>query len=62
MEVVNTPLGTNIVGSRWTYQLKRNASGTITHYKVCLVTQGFTQATRVDYSETFAPVVKSTSN
>jgi len=28
-EVGDAPLGTNIVGSRWTYWLKCNASGTI---------------------------------
>ena len=61
-EVVDTPPGTNIVGSRWTYWLKHNVNGEITHYKACLVAQGFTQATGVDYSETFAPIAKFTSN
>ena len=61
-EVIDAPPGTNIVGSRWTYRLKRNANREIARYQAHLVAQGFTQATRIDYSETFAPVAKFTSN
>ena len=61
-EEVDAPPGINIVGSRWTYWLKSNANGNITCYKVHLVSQLFTQATRVDYSETFTLVAKFTSN
>ena len=61
-ELVDAPLGINIVGSRWTYQLKHNTSGAITCYKAHLVAQGFTQATGIDYDATFTPVVKFTSN
>src|SRR5882724_12891588 len=54
-ELVNTPLGVNIMGSRWTYWLKHDASGAITHYKAHLVAQGFTQAAGIDYDATFTP-------
>ena len=61
-ELVNTPLGINIVGSRWTYWLKCDTSRAITCYKACLVAQGFTQAAGINYDATFAPVAKFTSN
>jgi hypothetical protein len=38
---------------------KFHADGTFDRYKVCLVLRGFTQRRRVDYDETFSPVVKS---
>jgi len=61
-ELVDAPPGVNIVRSRWTYQLKRDASGTFTRYKARLVVQGFTQAAGLDYDATFAPVAKFASN
>jgi len=61
-ELVDAPPGTNIVGSRWTYQLKCNTNGNIIRYKAHLVMQGFTQAAGVDYDATFAPVVRFKSN
>jgi len=59
--IMDAPPDTNIVGSRWTYSLKRDASGAITHYNARLIAQGFTQTLRVDYNDTFVPVAKFTS-
>jgi len=61
-ELVDAPLGVNIMGSRWTYQLKHNANGDIVHYKAHLVAQGFTQATGINYDTTFTPVARLESN
>jgi len=61
-QLVNPLTNANIVGSRWTYRLKRDVNGTIVRYKARLVAQGFTQAPGVDYQETFALVAKLTSN
>jgi len=61
-ELVDTPAVANIVSSRWMYFLKCNASGKSICYKGCLVVQGFTQATGINYDVTFAPVEKFISN
>ena len=59
--VVDAPAGTNIIGSRWMYWLKRDAQGAIARYKARLIAQGFTQAHGIDYNKTFAPVAKFAS-
>ena len=51
----------NIIGCRFVLQKKRGASGEVTRFKARLVAQGFSQREGIDFSETFAPVVKSTS-
>ena len=51
----------NVVGCHFILQKKCGADGNITHFKAHLITQGFSQQEGIDYSETFAPVVKSAS-
>ena len=60
-EMVIPPKGVNIVGSKWTYCLKKNDKSTIIHPKSYLVAQGFTQTFGVNYDETYAPIVRMTS-
>ena len=43
---------------KWVYQIKRDHEGKITHYKGRLVAKGFTQIPRIDFTETFAPVMR----
>ena len=35
--LVPTSLSMNVIGCRWVYKIKRNADGTIEHYKVVVV-------------------------
>ena len=42
-------------------QIKYKADGTVEHYKARLVAKGFAQKLHLDYTETFAPVVKFAS-
>jgi hypothetical protein len=60
-ELVEPPIGANIVGCRWVYALKRDAAGNIVRYKARLVAQRFSQIPGVDYFDTYAPVAKMAS-
>jgi len=52
------PPGVNIVGSKWVFKAKKDASGNVVRYKAQLVAQGFSQVPGVDYFDTYAPVAK----
>ena len=60
-EMVIPPEGVNIVGSKWTYCLKKNNKNTIICPKSRLVVQGFTKTFGVNYYETYTPVIRMTS-
>ena len=57
-ELVLRPAEGNVVRCKWVYKLKRDEKGQVSRYKARLVAQGFTQVPRVDYVDTFTPVVK----
>lgn len=56
--LVELPPNKKIIGCKWVFTVKYNASGTVERYKARLVAKGFTQTYRIDYTETFAPVAK----
>jgi hypothetical protein len=58
-ELVPRPQCFNIVTGKWVFTHKLRADGTLDRYKVRWVLRGFTQRPRVDYDESFSPVVKS---
>jgi Reverse transcriptase (RNA-dependent DNA polymerase) len=55
--VIIIPKNVNRVGYKWVFAIKRNEKNEIVRYKARLVVQGFTQISRVDYKETYSPVV-----
>jgi hypothetical protein len=57
-DLVLRPPDTNVVTGKWIWTHKRRADGTLERYKARWVLRGFTQRPRVDYDETFSPVVK----
>ena len=60
-KLVNAPEGTNIVGLKWVFHAKKDASGNIAWYKARLVAQGFSQVPGVDYFDIFVPVAHLSS-
>ena len=60
-ELVDAPEGVNIVGSKWVFRAKKDATGNFVRYKARLVAQGFSQVPGVDYFDTFAPVARLAS-
>jgi hypothetical protein len=55
---VPRPHGANVVTEKWIFKRKLHADGSLERYKACYVLWGFTQRPRVNYDETFSPVVK----
>lgn len=59
--MVSLPRNKKSIGCRWVYRIKHKTDGSIDKYKARSVAKGFTQTQRVDYYETFSPVVKLTT-
>lgn len=56
-ELVDLPKEGTIVECKWVYKIKCNSESEIS-YRARLVARGFTQKEGIDYTETFAPVVR----
>ena len=67
MEKVNAwipivpPPDANVIPSRYVFRRKRNEMGNIVRYKARLVVKGFKQQFGVDYMDTFAPTIRSST-
>jgi hypothetical protein len=45
------------VGYKWVFVRKRDENNVVVRYKARLVAQGFTHKSRIDYDETYSPVM-----
>ena len=56
--LVDRPFDKKVIGVRWVYKTKLNGDGSVNKLKARLVVKGYAQQFGVDFSETFAPVVR----
>ena len=59
--LVALPAGRQAIGCKWVFKIKRHADGSVDRYKARLVAKGYSQLYGIDFTETFAPVVRFSS-
>ncbi|XP_071683221.1 uncharacterized mitochondrial protein AtMg00810-like [Lolium perenne] len=57
-ELVPRPPRANVITGKWVFKHKLGSDGTLERYKARWVVRGFRQRAGVDFTDTFAPVVK----
>jgi len=57
-DIVSKPIGRNIVRSKWVFNTKKNADGTLERFRARAIAQGFSQAPGFDFEDTFAPFIQ----
>lgn len=58
-QLVPPPRNVNIISGKWVFRHKHRPDGTLERYKARWVVSGFRQRAGVDFTDTFAPIVKS---
>ncbi|XP_020159206.1 uncharacterized mitochondrial protein AtMg00820-like [Aegilops tauschii subsp. strangulata] len=57
-QLVPRPRHANVITGKWVFKQKLRPDGTLDRYKARWVVRGFRQRAGVDFTDTFAPVVK----
>ena len=52
------PPGAHVISGKWIFKNKYNADGSLERHKARWVVRGFSQRPRLDFDQTFSPVVK----
>jgi hypothetical protein len=56
--LIPCPPHANVITGKWVFKHKLHSDGTLEHYKARWVVRGFRQRAGVDFTDTFAPVIK----
>jgi hypothetical protein len=56
--LVKLPTNQKVIGLKWVYKLKRDASGKVIKHKARLVAKGYVQQKGIDFEDAFAPVAR----
>lgn len=59
--LVDLPADKKPIQCKWIFKIKKDSDGKVIKYKARLVAKGFTQVRGTDYSETYSPVVRSST-
>ncbi|GKC20651.1 retrovirus-related pol polyprotein from transposon TNT 1-94, partial [Tanacetum coccineum] len=57
-EIVERPVGMNIIGVKWLWKNKTDAANKTIRYKSRLIAKGYRQEEGIDFKESFAPVAR----
>ncbi|CAM9798923.1 unnamed protein product, partial [Heterosigma akashiwo] len=59
--LTDLPPGANVIGTRWVLSKKFDADGLLVKHKARLLAQGCSQKYRVDFTQTYTPLVNAAS-
>jgi len=57
-DLVDLPSGQRSIGNKWVLKIKSKMDESIERYKARLVAKDYTQEEKIDYEDTFSPVVR----
>ena len=60
-DLVELPAGRKPIVSKWVFKKKTNQEGKVEKYKARLVEKGYSQVSRIDFSDILSPIAKVAS-